>query len=488
MLIYLAYLQDEMHFMSERNDEKCKNNSQDQMSNSQKLTIVIREFEDFENDIANVALHFLEYFPVTVSIVVLADSIPYPPMQLPQSNRLQLVTLETDLSMEYNGQSLTRWIQSEYVLFVPDGVRLTQPSSNALSDLLKVRDALSNDGHVRMAAWPVDSSEGVQCLGLSVKLKHWTMQYYQTSDYCDAISGNFVLLMKCADLFKLAAPFTRPLREGLFIQTALRGWKVALQHSQMWKAGAKLYENPHNSWKHRTREHQHRKDLVKEFGIKLIQKPDGTEEWFGCDKDTERCFGTIHGNMPDYLHRGRWTPPCCLQALRTTARHVFRILERQKVRYWLEGGSLLGAVRNGDIIPWDYDVDLGMYADDLGKSMHLVNSAEAPYEAEDGFIWEKATEGDFYRIQYSSTNRLHVDIFPFFSHNGTMTKKTWFKSHRQDMPFPEHFLKPISKMPFVGVEVSVPNNAEKFLDMKFGEDVVANPRYPDMSKVSHIRT
>ena len=41
---------------------------------------------------------------------------------------------------------------------------------------------------------------------------------------------------------------------------------------------------------------------------------------------------------------------------------------------------------------------------------------------EEGFIWEKALEGDFYRVQYSRNNHLHVDIFPFYQDGDTMTK------------------------------------------------------------------
>jgi hypothetical protein len=28
-----------------------------------------------------------------------------------------------------------------------------------------------------------------------------------------------------------------------------------------------------------------------------------------CDKHTSRCYPTIVNDTPDYLHRGRWTPP-----------------------------------------------------------------------------------------------------------------------------------------------------------------------------------
>ena len=39
------------------------------------------------------------------------------------------------------------------------------------------------------------------------------------------------------------------------------------------------------------------------------------------------------------------------------------ILNEKKYKYWLEAGTLLGILRDGDLIPWDYDADLGIPAD-----------------------------------------------------------------------------------------------------------------------------
>jgi hypothetical protein len=88
--------------------------------------------------------------------------------------------------------------------------------------------------------------------------------------------------------------------------------------------------------------------------------------------DTERCYASIINDVPDYIYENKWTPPCCLKAIRETALHVFNILEKHSVRYWLEGGSLLGAARHNDIIPWDYDVDLGIYEEDIKNWMHNI--------------------------------------------------------------------------------------------------------------------
>jgi len=208
-------------------------------------------------------------------------------------------------------------------------------------------------------------------------------------------------------------------------------------------------------------------------------RSNGEVEWYGCGKTTARCFGTVVQDMPEYLFAKRWTPPCCLEGLRQTARHVFAKLKASGVRYWLEGGSLLGAARNGDIIPWDYDVDIGIYEADVEKCSLLKDSAKQAVVTEDGFVWEKATEGDFYRVQFSQTNHLHLDIFPFFPREGIMTKRTWFKTHRQDVEFPEHYLRPLTTIRFIGMEAAAPNNIREFLELKFGEGVIENLQYPD---------
>lgn len=48
-------------------------------------------------------------------------------------------------------------------------------------------------------------------------------------------------------------------------------------------------------------------------------------------------------------------------------RDIKEILDRAGVRYWLDTGTLLGAVRDGKFIPWDNDIDLGTFASSLNK-------------------------------------------------------------------------------------------------------------------------
>ena len=46
---------------------------------------------------------------------------------------------------------------------------------------------------------------------------------------------------------------------------------------------------------------------------------------------------------------------------------VVDFLDSEGIEYWLEGGTLLGIVRDNDLLPWDHDIDLSISVDDAIK-------------------------------------------------------------------------------------------------------------------------
>lgn len=61
-------------------------------------------------------------------------------------------------------------------------------------------------------------------------------------------------------------------------------------------------------------------------------------------------------------------------------RFVDNVCKKHEINYWLDGGTLLGAVRHGGFIPWDDDVDLTMLRKDYNKLLEVLPLEISKYD------------------------------------------------------------------------------------------------------------
>ena len=95
-------------------------------------------------------------------------------------------------------------------------------------------------------------------------------------------------------------------------------------------------------------------------------------------------------------------------------KEIDRICQKHNIKYFLAGGTLLGAVRQGCSIPWDDDLDIGFLRDDFEKFKKACKT-----ELGKGFSYSGPKQGSHYTIDkirldatYFSTNFSNKNVYP----------------------------------------------------------------------------
>jgi LicD family protein len=168
------------------------------------------------------------------------------------------------------------------------------------------------------------------------------------------------------------------------------------------------------------------------------------------------------------LGPGYERPACCTDHLICLMEFVHTLLEQHQITHWLEFGSLLGAVRDGHLIPWDPDVDFGILLADVERVLALGPEIERA-----GHRLDTSHPG-MLQIMFSARNARHLDLFPFRIDAGIVTMAhpvgyNW-PGTAGTRPFPVSYIEAMGPVVVEGLELPAPSPVERFLiDHRFGE-------------------
>lgn len=188
------------------------------------LTVIIRDFELYENDITLTVKSFLNVFP-NVQILVLSDGLPYPPLELSFWNstvkNVKVINLTPNLNYAYIEQYPLVYVKTKYVLFVPDSTRL----SNRQTLQLMLLELLNSPESIIAAPFNLKSS--LNCLQVNLSIREWTLKYEALKNQiCDAVMGKHVIMLETDVLKRLSNAFMLPFPQSLYLQTSSLNLKV----------------------------------------------------------------------------------------------------------------------------------------------------------------------------------------------------------------------------------------------------------------------
>lgn len=120
-------------------------------------------------------------------------------------------------------------------------------------------------------------------------------------------------------------------------------------------------------------------------------------------------------------------------------REVLKVLDELEIPYFMQGGTMLGAIRHQGFIPWDDDVDLGIIREDYERLLQVV-SDKLPENLELRTYWDE-TDHHYYfarivdkryqiRRMGSLEERLEnvwVDLFPLDGMPNGALARGWHK-------------------------------------------------------------
>ena len=227
------------------------------------------------------------------------------------------------------------------------------------------------------------------------------------------------------------------------------------------------------------------KGFAQRHGIRELVVSDDAVAWRGCNKATRPCPFNLYVNR-----LGLNTAPCCREHMQTLSRYVTSCLTEMNLPHWLDGGTLLGAVReNGGLLAWEDDIDIAVYLDDTTTWRSFV-AGFAERGTKDGYTVEVFKKKGYLSISFNSPGRwpfhwernrmrgeirLDLVVYRLSQSYGEWVLERQLK--KGTMPLtesgvygvPRDMVLPVSKINFLGGEMGCPNQPQAYLRVLYGD-------------------
>jgi hypothetical protein len=225
--------------------------------------------------------------------------------------------------------------------------------------------------------------------------------------------------------------------------------------------------------------------FAKQHGIPELDLSDDGVVWRGCGKKTLPCPFNLYTNR-----LGLNTAPCCRAHMKDLSYFVSSCLREMEAVHWLDGGSLLGAVReNGNLLAWEDDVDLSVMLDNRTTWASLAKGL-ADRGRRDGYYVDPFENKGFIAISYDPPGRwpfrwernrmrgeIRLDLVVYRNAVSQGLSVLERRIPKGAMPLtengyygvPREVVLPTSTVHFLGDDFACPNQPNAYLHILYGD-------------------
>jgi len=169
-----------------------------------------------------------------------------------------------------------------------------------------------------------------------------------------------------------------------------------------------------------------------------------------------------------------WKPFNHDKAFRLLVRST-RLLDLFQVPYHLEGGTLLGLVRDGKVLPWDDDLDISIPASHKGRAFWVLSLLFFLGWRVDKRRWKMFSDKGFSGVRIIKvrdrsrgmlrTGRVYLDVIVKEPQDGYY----YWQAKKRLMRVGQAFYAGAEELRVEGVAFKVPVNYKQYLTEKYGD-------------------